>query len=302
MDGAVQVKLFKLYLGDLIFLYLEQCFMGSLQSCPGCLHHPDESPYRNCSGAKVTIELFKKKNKARKHQFNNNHTSRLYLHTPRNAMGKKSKRRPVPRWSDGKGQHEDPNGPIFFFRPKEAYGEFCQWYPARFAVSTTEISSLIGHPIDEDDPGGCQQISFNCAEQFMMYCKAGRFHDSEMQKLILETDDPKDQKALGRLTREFRETSWSEVKSRVVVAGNMAKFGQNPNLKGVLLGTGDRLLAEASSHDRVWGIGYTVKQAMAGQTNRESWGENRLGKALMEVRMRLREEQGDDISLEEDQG
>jgi len=42
-------------------------------------------------------------------------------------------------------------------------------------------------------------------------------------------------------------SSWDQIKSEVVVAGNMAKFGQNPKLKRILLGTGDRLLAAAAS-------------------------------------------------------
>ncbi|KAI1452127.1 hypothetical protein F4805DRAFT_47103 [Annulohypoxylon moriforme] len=212
-------------------------------------------------------------------------------------MVKRSKDRSGPKWTHWREQRENQNGPLFFFKPSEAYGEFCQWYPARFAVSMAEISSLVGYPIDEDDPEGLRQVDFNCAEQFMMYCKAGRFNDSETQKLILDTDDPKEQKALGRSVQDFCEASWDEVKSLVVVAGNMAKFSQNPHLRGVLLDTGDRLLAEASRHDRVWGIGYTVKQALTGQASRENWGENKLGKALMEVRKLLREEQSDDTSL-----
>jgi ribA/ribD-fused uncharacterized protein len=187
--------------------------------------------------------------------------------------------------TDGKQQHE----PLFFFKHNEPYGEFGQWYPAKFTVSKAEMSSLIGHPIDEDDPEGWQPIFFNCAEQFMMYCKAGRFHDSETQKLILATKDPKEQKRLARLTKGFEAASWDEIKSPVVVAGNMAKFGQNEHLKKILLATGDRLLAEAASLDRVWGIGYTAKEAMVPK-NQQNWGENRLGKALMEVRERLRAE------------
>jgi len=72
----------------------------------------------------------------------------------------------------------------------------------------------------------------------------------------------------------------------VVVAGSTAKYEQNPKLKGKLLATGERLLVEAASRDRVWGIGYTEKHAMK---FREHWGENRLGKALMEARGYLRE-------------
>jgi ribA/ribD-fused uncharacterized protein len=89
------------------------------------------------------------------------------------------------------------------------------------------------------------------------------------------------------LVAGFTDASWDEVKSVVVVAGSIAKFGQNPKLKGKLLATGDRLLVEAASRDRVWGIGYTAKHAMP---HRHHWGENRLGKALMEARGHLRQE------------
>jgi predicted NAD-dependent protein-ADP-ribosyltransferase YbiA (DUF1768 family) len=53
------------------------------------------------------------------------------------------------------------------------------------------------------------------------------------------------------LTASFTDASWDEVKSAVVVAGTIAKFGQNPKLKGKLLATGDRLLVEAASRDRI---------------------------------------------------
>lgn len=152
------------------------------------------------------------------------------------------------------------------------------------------MTSLVGHPIDENDPDGWQTVYFNCAEQFMMYCKAGRFHDSETQKLVLATCDPKEQKRLARLTKRFKTDSWDEIKSQVVVTGNMAKFSQDRHLKSLLLGTGDRVLAEAASQDPVWGIGFTAKEALAVR-NPEQWGENRLGKALMEVRERLRGEE-----------
>ncbi|KAJ9299332.1 hypothetical protein DTO271G3_2954 [Paecilomyces variotii] len=185
-------------------------------------------------------------------------------------------------------QHDNQtptDGPIFFHMPDAPYGEFCQWFPSHFTISKTEISSQIGYAIDDDDTEG--SITFNCAEQFMMYCKAGRFHDRETQRRVLATKSPKEQKRLGRLTAGFTDASWDEVKSRVVVAGSIAKFGQNPKLKDKLLATGDRLLVEASSKDRVWGIGYTAKHAMS---CRQHWGENRLGKALMEAREHLRQE------------
>jgi ribA/ribD-fused uncharacterized protein len=51
--------------------------------------------------------------------------------------------------------------------------------------------------------------------------------------------------------------------------------------------TGDRELVEASPEDRIWGIGFTEKDA---KENGERWGQNLLGKALVEVRRRIREE------------
>jgi ribA/ribD-fused uncharacterized protein len=180
------------------------------------------------------------------------------------------------------------DSPLFFYMPDAKHGEFCQWYLSAFTVSRLQMSYLVGHAIDDTaDEDTRSSITFNCAEQFMMYCKAGQFHDRETQRKVLATDSPKEQKRLGKLTAGFIDASWDEIKSEVVVAGNVAKFGQNRHLKGRLLATGNRLLVEAASRDRVWGIGYTAKHAMSYQKH---WGKNRLGKALMETRGQLRQE------------
>jgi ribA/ribD-fused uncharacterized protein len=184
------------------------------------------------------------------------------------------------------------DGPLFFYMPDAVYGEFCQWYPSTFTVKKSHISSLIGHSVDDADVES--SITFNCAEQFMMYCKAGRFYDKETQGMILVTDSPKDQKRLGKLTAGFTDASWDEIKSEVVVAGNISKFRQNPKLKRKLLATGSRMLVEAASRDRVWGIGYTAKLAIS---HRQHWGENRLGKALMVTREHLRNEEAADKEI-----
>ncbi|KAF7551405.1 hypothetical protein G7046_g7727 [Stylonectria norvegica] len=181
-------------------------------------------------------------------------------------------------------QEQDADEPLFFYMPNAKWGEFCQWYPSKFTVTHDEISKLVGDNMSQT----AQQsiITFNCAEQFMMYCKAARFHDTKRQARILATDSPKVQKQLGKLTVGFSAESWDEVKSAVVEAGSMAKFSQKGHLQRKLLATGDRLLCEAASRDRVWGIGYAAHRAMP---MRKHWGENRLGKALMVVRERLKE-------------
>lgn len=68
-------------------------------------------------------------------------------------------------------------------------------------------------------------------------------------------------------------------------------------LKRKLLATGERELVEASRFDRVWGVGFTVEELRRTQkgerrgAEREKWGQNLLGKALMSARKRIREEE-----------
>lgn len=102
---------------------------------------------------------------------------------------------------------------------------------------------------------------------------------------ILAERDPKEQKVLGQRVKGFNEYKWTRVKSRVVRMGSWYKFVQNRGMRDVLLATRESELAEASSRDRVWGIGYGAEEA---ESYRHAWGENRLGKALMGVRDRLR--------------
>ena len=97
-------------------------------------------------------------------------------------------------------------------------------------------------------------------------------------------------------------------KSRIVEEGNYHKFTkceERVRMSKALLETGDRELVEvglriekiskrpraddtqASPADRIWGIGFDAANAEA---NRDKWGENRLGKAIMVVREKLRKE------------
>lgn len=105
-----------------------------------------------------------------------------------------------------KGQNEsvaNSEEPLFFYMPDATHGEFCQWFPSTFTVSKAQIATLIGDNVDDTDTEGT--ITFSCAEQFMLDMKAGRFKDSEMQKRVLATSSPKEQKRLGKLTASFSD-------------------------------------------------------------------------------------------------
>ena len=86
--------------------------------------------------------------------------------------------------------------------------------------------------------------------------------------------------------RGFDEQRWADRRFDLVVAGNLAKFSQHEELGDYLVGTGSRVLVEASPYDRIWGIGLAADDEHS--TSPEHWpGLNLLGFALMEVRQQL---------------
>lgn len=106
---------------------------------------------------------------------------------------------------------------------------------------------------------------------------------------MIATTDPKIHKALGRKVSNYNQALWNENKSRIVEEGNWWKFTAAENsaeLKAQLMDTGDKEIVEASALDKIWGVGFAEKNA---EQNREKWGENLLGIALMNVRRRIRE-------------
>lgn len=130
-------------------------------------------------------------------------------------------------------------------------------------------------------------ISFNTCEQYMMYHKAMVFSDTVTAQEILKVSDPKKQKALGRKVKGFNDKAWDLHKYQTVIQGNFLKFSQNPKLKESLLATGDKILVEASPFDRIWGIGLAAENDLV--LDEKNWrGQNLLGKALMDVREKLK--------------
>lgn len=140
-----------------------------------------------------------------------------------------------------------------------------QWYQCNFSVNG---------------------VKYRCAEQYMMAEKARTFGDTDTLKQIMQAKYPREQKALGRKVHGFNESKWSSVCREVVYQGNLAKFSQNFDLKKLLLETGERIIAEASPYDKIWGIGLSEDDPRA---LRLPWpGQNLLGQVLMRVRNAVR--------------
>lgn len=150
----------------------------------------------------------------------------------------------------------------------------------------------------------------------MMFSKALLFSDTPTAQKILSTKNPREQKKYGREVKNFDEAKWKEAREEIVETGCFWKFGyremegkgeggkwglgkkvqeERMRIRGLLLGTGERELVEASPYDWIWGVGF--KEADA-EERREEWGENLLGKCLMRVQERLRNGEGDAVGDE----
>ncbi|MEU1370332.1 NADAR family protein [Streptomyces sp. NPDC005803] len=155
-------------------------------------------------------------------------------------------------------------------RPDGRIGASClsQWWPSPFTVDG---------------------VTYASAEHWMMSGKARLFGDAEAAERAVTAKSPAEAKKVGRLVRGFDAALWERERYDLVVAGSVHKFGQNPELGGFLLGTGDRVLVEASPMDRIWGIGLAADDPRA--EDPATWrGLNLLGFALMEARAALRDE------------
>jgi ribA/ribD-fused uncharacterized protein len=162
---------------------------------------------------------------------------------------------------------------LFFWghtpQPRQTHvGREClsQWYPSRFVVDG---------------------IAFATAEHFMMQRKALLFADAATAARIIEAPHPGEAKALGRAVRGFDEGVWKRERLEIVVAGNLAKFSQNPMLRAFLLSTKECVLVESSPRDAIWGIGVSESDPAA-RLPLQWRGLNLLGFALMRVRASLR--------------
>lgn len=144
-------------------------------------------------------------------------------------------------------------------------GPFSQWYPSKFVID---------------------KIKYTCAEQYMMYKKALLFNDLQTANAILKTNQPKQQKALGRKVKNFNEQKWNNEAKNIVYNGNKAKFTQNKDLNKLLQETLGLILVEASPTDRIWGIG--LGKDDPNRFDETKWlGKNWLGYTLTKVRIDL---------------
>merc|ERR1712110_298070 len=145
---------------------------------------------------------------------------------------------------------------INFYRQGDAYGEFSNFYAAKFVCA--------------------KGLSWKTSEHYFQAMKFEGHHNHFEEVRAAST--PGKSAKLGRSRAKPLRADWEEVKEQIMMDALRYKFTQNPELNELLLSTGNKQLVEHTRNDYYWGDGG------------DGSGKNRLGFCLMELREEFRKE------------
>ncbi len=146
---------------------------------------------------------------------------------------------------------------IYFYSTKDEYGEF-----SNFKAYPFELHGKTWRTVEH-------------------YFQAQKFAGTEHEEALRNTPSPMVVARMGRSRKRPLRADWEEVKDDIMRQAVLAKFQQHAELRGLLLSTGAEEIVEKTTRDYYWGCGT------------DGTGQNMLGKILMEVRDKLREEVGE---------
>merc|ERR1719384_1138464 len=126
-------------------------------------------------------------------------------------------------------------------------------------------------------------IKCETSEKAIMATKAALMSDRATFEKILMTADPASVKALGRQVAPFDGKLWDTHLDEVAFEFVRQKFASDPQLANTLLSTGNKIIAEATTNDNIWGIGISVGDPRV-QDPVQWQGRNVLGSAMMRTR------------------
>jgi ribA/ribD-fused uncharacterized protein len=108
------------------------------------------------------------------------------------------------------------------------------------------------------------------------FFQAQKFAGTEHEEAIRGAKSPMIAARMGRNRSKPIRPDWEQVKDDLMREAVLAKFSQHPDLREILLATGDALIVEHTENDSYWGDGG------------DGSGVNMLGRILVEVRAALR--------------
>lgn len=147
---------------------------------------------------------------------------------------------------------DDLTSPVYFYHSDQTWGDF-----SNFSQHAVFLDGKIWRTTEH-------------------YYQAQKFIEPSLQERIRLSVTPMLAKQIAsQLEQDHQQAEWSEIKEQVMWKALCAKFSQHPELKGLLLSTQDRTIAEHTENDDYWGD--------AGNGT----GHNRLGELLMALRYQL---------------
>ena len=141
---------------------------------------------------------------------------------------------------------------VDFYSRRDAFGEF-----SNFALFPIEIDGVMW-PTSEH------------------YYQAYKYNEPELREWVRAAKKPYEAAQRGRDKSKPKRKDWKQAKDAIMEKALVAKFSQYPQLQELLLSTGDAVLYEHTKNDCYWGDCGNRK------------GKNKLGKALMAIRKRLK--------------
>jgi len=133
-----------------------------------------------------------------------------------------------------------------------------------------DFSNLSLHPIELDNE------KWKSVEHYFQFKKYEN-SDPRFAEKLRKIDSPKEVKKLTLKNKNYLK-NWERVKLSLLKKAVKKKFETYPELKKLLLSTGNEKLIEANSDDSFWGEGKDGK------------GKNFMGKILMELRKNFQKE------------
>lgn len=139
-------------------------------------------------------------------------------------------------------------------------------------------------------PFNFQGQRYSCSEQFLMATKAKMFEEEELAVKILATENPVEQKSLGKRVErspKFDLQTWQETGPPMMEKALLAKFEQNPRLKRALEATRGKIILEANPSDAFWGVGMSLRDRNLLVESAWIHSDNKMGLILQSVRDKL---------------
>ena len=137
------------------------------------------------------------------------------------------------------------------------------------------------HPSTFDYKG----TQFHSSEQLIQYKKAELFHDNRTITNILRSTSAFECKKLSREISGYNHDHWIANAKELCTPGLTEKFVQNQHCADLLIGTGDKKIAEAC-RDTIWGTGIALNHNNC--LKQEHWkNQGLLGEILEDIRDKL---------------